>query len=118
MEQGKSTDMVAEVREYIEKYPDGIRAMYADLRALIMESAPAGVEEVLWAKLPSYYLKERFVRLIPFKDHINIEAAGLLEYAGQLSAHRFTPRGMLQLYTGGAIPADMLKMAFKATFSA
>ena len=28
----------------------------------------------MWAKLPTYYVGESFVRLIPFKDHINIEA--------------------------------------------
>lgn len=35
------------------------------------------IEEKMWAKIPSYYYGEKFVRIIPFKDHINVEAEGL-----------------------------------------
>lgn len=41
---------------------------------MIFDSVSCELEEVLWAKLPSYYVGKSFVRLIPFKDHINIEA--------------------------------------------
>ena len=32
------------------------------------------IEGKRWAMIPSYYYGERFVRIIPFKDHINVEA--------------------------------------------
>lgn len=48
--------------------------MYNALRELILDSVSSEPQETMWAKLPSYYVGESFVRFIPFKDHINIEA--------------------------------------------
>lgn len=31
-------------------------------------------QRIEWAKLPSYYCGEKFIRIIPFKDHINIKS--------------------------------------------
>jgi len=62
--------MKEQVKDYIDKYPSGIIDMYKDLRKLIFDSVSGEAEEVLWAKLPSYYVGKAFVRLIPFKDHI------------------------------------------------
>lgn len=54
--------------------------MYNNIRQIIFDSVSSEPEETLWAKLPSYYVGETFVRLIPFKDHINIEANTISEY--------------------------------------
>ena len=66
--------MNEQIKEYIDKYPSDIIAMYNDLRNLIFDSISSEPQETMWAKLPTYYVGESFVRLIPFKDHINIEA--------------------------------------------
>ena len=66
--------MNEQIKEYLEKYPSEITTMYNTLRNLIFDSAPSEPQETLWAKIPSYYIGDSFVRLIPFKDHINIEA--------------------------------------------
>ena len=66
--------MNEQIKEYIDKYPSGIIDMYNDLRNLIFDSILSEPQETMWAKLPTYYVGESFVRLIPFKDHINIEA--------------------------------------------
>ena len=105
--------MNGQVKEYIEKYPQKIIVMYERLRSLIYESASTEPEEKLWAKLPSYYIGENFVRLIPFKDHVNIEAVSLKKYAGELSGYKFTPKGMLQIYLSQEIPSDVLSRIFK-----
>ena len=60
------------VKDYIEKYPSEIIDMYNILRTIIFDSVSYEIEEKLWAKLPSYYVGDSFVRLIPFKDHIKI----------------------------------------------
>ena len=65
--------------------------------------------EVLWARIPSYYIGDRFIRLIPFKDHINVEAKGVLEHRNELSDYKITPKGMLCLYTNQEIPTSALK---------
>ena len=107
--------MNAQVKEYINNFPTGIIDMYINLRRLIFDSVSSEPKEMLWAKLPSYYVGESFVRLIPFKDHINIEAKPILEYADVLSEYKVTPKGMLQIYLNQDIPADVLKLIFSQT---
>ena len=88
--------MNKQVREYIDKYPSDIIDMYNILRKLIFDSASSMPQETMWAKLPSYYVGEAFVRLIPFKDHINVEANAVLEYKEELTGYKITPKGMVQ----------------------
>ncbi len=82
-----------------------------------MESASREICEKLWAKLPSYYAGEKFVRLIPFKDHINVEAAAVVSHGDELSGYKITPKGMLQIFAGQELPADILVRIFKETLS-
>ena len=70
---------------------------------------------MLWAKLPSYYAGEKFVRLIPFKDHINIEAKAVLSHKRDLMDYKITPKGMLQIFLQQPIPVDVLTEIYKET---
>ena len=104
--------MTKQVREYIEKYPNEIIDMYNTLRKLVFDSVPSEPRETMWAKLPSYYIGESFVRLIPFNDHINIEANAVLEYKDMLVGYKVTQKGMLQIFLKQDIPAAVLKKIF------
>jgi hypothetical protein len=75
---------------------------------LIGECASQPVREKLWAGLPSFYAGDHFVRVIPFKDHINIEAPAILPHAHELSRYKITPRGMLQIPHTQSIPGIVL----------
>jgi len=86
-----------------------------ELRSIIYKSVSAEIQETLWAKLPSYYIGESFVRLIPFKDHINIEAKAILAHREELSNYKITPKGMLQIYLKQDIPVDVLKRVLAET---
>ena len=103
------------VKEYLDKYSLELRELYAQLRDMIYESVPQQIEEKLWAKIPSYYVGDSFVRLIPFKDHINIEASAITLYRDKLDGYKITPKGMLQIYTGQVIPSNILKQIFAET---
>lgn len=107
--------MNEQIKEYLEKYPSEITTMYNTLRNLIFDSAPSEPQETLWAKIPSYYIGDSFVRLIPFKDHINIEAKAVLEHQEELSGYKITPKGMLQVFIKQEISEDDLKKIFAAT---
>lgn len=109
--------MNEDIQNYIMKYSNEIQKLFCELRMLIIQSVPYNIEEKLWAKLPSYYSDDRFIRLIPFKDHINIEAATIIENKNKLKEFKITPKGMLQIYSNQTIPANVLKIIFKDTLS-
>lgn len=107
--------MNTQVKEYIEKYPSEIVDLFNRLRQLIWDSISSEPEETLWAKLPSYYVGNSFVRLIPFKDHINIEALAVIQHKEELSGYKVTPKGMLQIFVTQQIPTEALMRIYDET---
>lgn len=107
--------MNEQVKDYIDKYPSEIIDMYNNLRRIIFDSVSDNPKETLWAKIPSYYVGESFVRLIPFKDHINIEAQAVIRHKEELSGYKITPKGMVQIYLKQDIPYEVLKQIFAET---
>ncbi|MGN0650891.1 MAG: DUF1801 domain-containing protein [Oscillospiraceae bacterium] len=107
--------MNEQIKEYLGKYPVEIADLYTEIRELIYASSAVEPEEKLWAKLPSYYVGEAFVRLIPFKDHINIEAQAAALHKDELAGCKFTPKGMAQIFVGQSLPVEALKQVFKET---
>jgi hypothetical protein len=104
-----------EIQSYLGKYSDDIQNLFTEIRKLIIQSVSCEVEERMWAKLPSYYSGDNFIRLIPFKDHINIEAKAINEHSEQLRQFKITPKGMLQIYNNQEIPENALKLIFSKT---
>ena len=107
--------MNEQVQSYIEKYPAAVVEMFKALRQLIYDSTTFDLAEKLWAKLPSYYAGESFVRLIPFQDHINIEARAATGHAEELANYKITPKGMVQVYVNQELPSEVLKQIFSET---
>lgn len=107
--------MNEQVKAYIEKYPGEIIHLYHQLRQLIFESAATAPEEKLWARMPSYYVGNSFVRLIPFRDHINIEANAVICHQEELAGYKITQKGMLQINVKQDIPCEILKQIFAET---
>lgn len=108
--------MEQNIRDFILKYDTDIQTLFLKLRELVQCSTSEPVEEKLWAKLPSYYVGGRFVRLIPFQNHINVEASGLARFRTDFDTYDFTQKGMLQLKPNERIPEETLKAAFQDTF--
>lgn len=108
--------MNEQVKEYINKYSLELQELYIKLREIIYDNTSEKVEEKLWAKLPSYYVGDSFIRLILFKDHINVEAQAVNQHKEELAEYKITPKGMLQIYLNQTIPANVLKKIFKETF--
>jgi len=100
--------MNEEIKLYLKNYPSKIVDLFERLRQIIFESVNVSIEEKMWAKLPTYYAGELFVRLIPIKDHINIEASAIINYKSELYNYKITPKGMLQLFIDQEIPSDLL----------
>ena len=109
--------MNEQIKEYLDRYPDDIRQLYERLRQLIYAGSSCEPVETLWAKLPSYYVGDSFVRLIPFKDHINVEASVILQHQAELTGYKITPKGMLQIFLKQEIPEEILTRIFKETLA-
>ncbi len=103
------------IKAYIDTYPETIQSMFCELRTLLMESVPCPITEAMWAKLPSYSVGDAFVRLIPFKDHLNIEAQAIPAHRDALTGYKLTPKGMLQVFVGQDVPVETLKLIFAET---
>ena len=107
--------MNEQIKAHIGKYPGKIVDLYGRLRQMILDSAPCEPEETMWAKMPSFYVGKNFVRLIPFKDHINIEARAIIEHREELLGYKISPKGMLQIFSNQQIPGEVLMRVFKET---
>lgn len=105
--------MKKEIDELLGKYSPEIKELYVKLREIIY--AVAEPTETLWARLPRYCVGERFVRLIPFGDHINIEAVAVKDHTEELHGYKITPKGMLQIFVGQEAPTEILREIFKET---
>ncbi len=107
--------MNEQIKTYLKKYPQEIVDMFTALRQLIFDSVNVVPDETMWAKLPSYYNGDKVIRLIPFKDHINVEASVVIQHKDKLADYKITPKGMLQIYVKQVIPSDILKQIFVET---
>ena len=104
-----------DIQKLLKNYNNQIQKLFTELKKLIYESVTSDIDEKLWAKLPSYYIGEKFVRLLPFKDHINVEAEAILNHEADLEQFKITPKGMLQIYPAQDLPCDVLKIIFSET---
>ena len=109
--------MNEQIKAHIGNYSGKIIDLYDCLRQMILDSAPCEPEETMWAKMPSFYVGKNFVRLIPFKDHINIEARTIIEHREELSGYKISPKGMLQIFANQQIPREALMRVFKETLT-
>jgi hypothetical protein len=108
--------MKEELYSYLEKFEEHTRQRFCMLYELVYESTTGNIDEKLWAKLPSFYLGGNFVRIIPFKDHINIEAKAVFLHKDELPEYKITPKGMLQIFHNQQVPSKLLKVIFKESF--
>lgn len=109
--------MNEDISNYISSFNMETVQRFYELYDLIEQCEPNGSYEKLWAKIPSFYYKDQFIRLIPFKDHINIEAKAVLSFKDLLVGYNITPKGMLQIYHGEPIPYEVLKKIFVESFN-
>lgn len=105
--------MDEQIKAILDKHPTEITDLFIKLREMIYSVAEP--TETLWARLPSYCVGERFVRLIPFGDHINIEAVAVKDHTEELHGYKITPKGMLQIFVGQEVPTEILRKIFKET---
>ena len=108
--------MNQEFERYLEKFDEETRKQFMMLDELVHESTSQTIVEKLWAKIPSFYVGDHFVRLIPFKDHINIQAKAIISHKQSLNEFQITPKGMLQIKHTQKVPIEELKKIIQESF--
>ncbi len=108
--------MKEDIYNYLEKFEEQTKQRFCELYKLIYESTFRNIDEKLWAKLSSFYVSNNFVRIILFKDHVNIEAKAVVFHKDELSGYKITPKGMLQIFHNQQVPYELLKTIFKESF--
>lgn len=102
--------MIKDYDVVIENLNETTKNRFKELYEIVLEVTSGNVEERLWAKLPSLYYGESFVRIIPFKDHINLEAKAISSHKNELIGYKITPKGMLQIFNNQSIPVEVVKV--------
>ena len=105
------------IDERIANMVPEIRELYLTIRSLILAQAGIPLIEKLWSNLPTFTDGEHFIRVIPFKDHLNIEAKAIQNYSDELKDFKMTPKGMLQIGIKQRIPEEILIRIIIETFS-
>jgi len=104
------------ISDYLENFEEETKNRFCILCDLIYEGNFENIDEKLWAKLPTFYVDEKFIRIIPFKDHINIETKSIDSHRNELAGYKITTKGMLQIFHNQQIPCEALKIIFKESF--
>lgn len=107
--------MLTQFDEYLTKYPTEVVEMFYQLHSLVLDSAQTVPTQLFWAKMPTYQVGDLFVRLIPFKDHVNVEAKAVEQNKSLLDGYKVTSKGMLQIFVGQSIPTQALCKIFTET---
>ena len=101
--------MIKDFVDVLEQYSAATKKRFEELFQIVEAVSPPNGSAQLWAKLPSYYVGEQFIRLIPFQDHINIQASAVNAHRSELAGYKITPKGMLQIYNNQPIPTEVFR---------
>ena len=105
--------MIDDIWNYLDEFEEKTKQRFCELYKLIYESSSKNIHEKLWAKLPSFYVDNNFIRLIPFKDHVNIETKAVVFHKDEMLGYKITPKGMLQIFHDQQVQCELLKTIFK-----
>ncbi len=101
-----------EIQNFLKKYPVEIQDIFYTLRNIIY-SLSLDIKEKMFINLPSYYYGDKFVRIIPFKEYVNIQALGFALNEKDFEGYTFSPKGMIQITPNDTINEEKFKKAFK-----
>lgn len=96
------------IDDYMEQFPDDVKVILQNVRAVIRENAPEATEKISW-KMPTFYLGGNLIHFAAHKNHLGI-------YPGPEAIEFFEPKltdypnskGAIQFAYGKTIPYDLI----------
>jgi uncharacterized protein YdhG (YjbR/CyaY superfamily) len=97
-----------DIGEYIDSFPEEIRAPLRQIRETIRKAAP-DAEEVISYRMPAYKLNGMLVYFAAFKDHISLFATASAREAfpEELSLYK-GGKGTIQFPYNNPLPLDLI----------
>jgi uncharacterized protein YdhG (YjbR/CyaY superfamily) len=102
-------EKVADVDEYISKFPENVQKMMTELRNIIHETVPGINEKISW-DMPTFFVKKIIIQFAGHKNHIGIYpgSKAIEVFQDRLNAYVST-KGGFQIPYGKPIPAGIMR---------
>lgn len=101
---------MAEVEEYISKFPDEVQKILNALRNIVNAASP-DIEEEIAYKMPAYKIHGKpLIYFAAYKNHIGVYATpeGHIEFSKELSMYK-QGKGSVQFPINGTFPYELFE---------
>ncbi|WP_319467611.1 DUF1801 domain-containing protein [uncultured Trichococcus sp.] len=97
------------IDDYINQYPEEVRAALEKLRQTIKEEAPDAIEKISY-QMPTFYLNGNMVHFAVQKNHIGFYPApsGVAAFKEELTDYK-TSKGAIQFPLTKPIPYELVR---------
>jgi uncharacterized protein YdhG (YjbR/CyaY superfamily) len=97
------------IDEYIATFPEHIRKLLQEMRAVIKAAAPEAQEKISY-QMPTFFLQGNLVHFAAFKNHIGFYPApsGIEAFARDLSQYK-SSKGAVQFPIDKPIPYELVE---------
>jgi uncharacterized protein YdhG (YjbR/CyaY superfamily) len=114
MKNVKEKEKLADVDDYISRYPEDTQRILIRIRKIILKEAPTAVESMAY-QMPAYKLGGKpLVYFAGFKNHIGLYATPTAhyEFKDELSGYK-QGKGSVQFQLNQPIPFDLIRKMVK-----
>jgi len=101
------------IDEYIEAFPDNIRAVLKDIRHTVHTAAPGATEAIAY-QMPTFRLHGNLVHFAAFKNHIGFfpTPSGIEAFKQEIAQYKWA-KGSVQFPLAKPIPYDLIARIVK-----
>ena len=96
------------IDEYIEVFPDNIRAILENIRNTVRTAAPEATEAIAY-QMPTFKLRGNLVHFAAFKNHIGFypTPSGIEAFKQEIAQYKWA-KGSVQFPLSKPIPYDLI----------
>jgi uncharacterized protein YdhG (YjbR/CyaY superfamily) len=104
-----ASDAIGSIDEYIQGFPENVRAMLSELRSSIRLAAPEAIEKISY-RMPTFHFNGNLVHFAAFDRHIGFypTSSGIAAFRQELGIYR-TSKGAVQFPIAQPLPLKLIK---------
>ncbi len=97
-----------DIDSYIAGFPEDIRKLQTELRAVIKQAAPEATEKISYS-MPTFYQHGNLVHFAAYRNHVGFypAASGIEAFKAELSAYKWS-KGTIQFPLGKPLPVGLI----------